>query len=240
MCYTDRFYPTSTLKLAFISTDIAILIFGLPFIIVSVWMAMKKKVIGLLCWPGSLFFILYTYIPYLIALPFNKLFLPYLLIITTSAYTILYLLAGINRGYIFQRIQGRMPYRLSGGILLVLAILIFVRQMAFVFAAHIKLSQPGMLEISIWISDLSLVFPALIYTGFSLLQNKPTGYIAGAGMLLSYGQIVLSHILVLIIQSKISDFQYGITDLIPLVLMVAICVWPLSFYFGAVIKSKKS
>ncbi len=53
------------------------------------WIARRGSLIGLLFWPGALFYVLYTYAFYLIGVPFNALFLSYVALVALSAYTMI-------------------------------------------------------------------------------------------------------------------------------------------------------
>ncbi len=44
---------------------------GLPILLGSMWVAHRGKLIGLLLWTGALFFVLYNYLAYVIALPLS-------------------------------------------------------------------------------------------------------------------------------------------------------------------------
>ena len=84
LLYKDSIYLSEDLLQTFIPNDIINLIIGLPFLLISLWLTKKGKIIGLLCWPGALFYILYIYLPYILSVPFNVLFLPYLIIFSLS------------------------------------------------------------------------------------------------------------------------------------------------------------
>lgn len=238
--YKDFFYPYSTLVYTFIPNDIANLVLGLPLLIVTIFVAQKGKLIGYLCWPGALFYLLYTYIPYLLSIPFNVFFLPYLLIITLSSCTLIYLIAGMNSDLIQQKLNGKVPVRLSGGVLLVLAVLIIFRQVALIVAAHIKQTPVDTQEIAIWISDLAIACPALITVGISLWRRNLLGYTTGAALLLSYGMLVLSLIIVMIFQARYTLSAVNSSDIAMLVIMAGICLWPFSLFIKAALaKSEK-
>src|SRR6266545_5600548 len=50
--------------------DAANLVVGLPILLGSLWLARRGSLIGLLLWPGALFYMLYTYALYLVGAPF--------------------------------------------------------------------------------------------------------------------------------------------------------------------------
>ncbi|MDH5459115.1 MAG: hypothetical protein OEY26_10400, partial [Nitrospinota bacterium] len=91
--YRTVIYPTDELLLNRVPTDGVNLVVGLPILLGSMWLARRGKLIGLLCWPGALFYVLYIYVPYVIGVPFNALFLPYIALVTLSAYTLIGLVA---------------------------------------------------------------------------------------------------------------------------------------------------
>lgn len=64
-------YPTDELLESFVPTDVVNLFIGLPILLVSMGLAWRGRLIGLLLWPGALFFVLYTYLIYTLAMPLN-------------------------------------------------------------------------------------------------------------------------------------------------------------------------
>src|SRR5512134_1119176 len=69
--YRTLIYPTDDLIRTFVSNDVVNLCIGLPILLGSMWLAWRGKLIGLLCWVGALFFVLYNYIAYVFAMPLN-------------------------------------------------------------------------------------------------------------------------------------------------------------------------
>lgn len=239
LVYKDLFYPTNILLRTFVPNDVANLVLGLPLLVLSLFFAQRGKLIGYLCLPGALFYLLYAYIPYLLAVPFSILFLPYLLIVSLSSCTIIYLIAGMNVEIVKQKLEGKAPARLSGGILFGFAILIIIRQVALITAALIKQSPVEMIEISVWISDLAVACPALMAVSLSLWKGKSLGYLAGAGFLLSYGILVVGLIIVIISQAHYTQSSVNISDIAVLVIMAAICFWPFTFFAKAALSKTK-
>lgn len=88
--YPTVIYPTDELRHWFVINDALNLVAGLPLLLGSMRLATpivarRGKLIGLLCWPGALFYVLYVYLAYTLSVPFGVLFLPYLLLVTLSA-----------------------------------------------------------------------------------------------------------------------------------------------------------
>ena len=70
----DTFYPTPALQHSYLANDFFTLVIGLPILLISMWLAWRGKLIGLLFWPGALFYGLYNYIAYLFGMPFKVCF----------------------------------------------------------------------------------------------------------------------------------------------------------------------
>jgi hypothetical protein len=79
----------------FLGQDASSLFVGLPLLLGSLWLARRGSLIGLLFWPGVLFYALYWYVHYLTSAPFSVLFLVYVPLVTLSAFTIIGLVSSI-------------------------------------------------------------------------------------------------------------------------------------------------
>jgi hypothetical protein len=104
--YQEILYPTPELHRSFLPNELIILLIGLPMLLGSMWFTWRRRLIGLLFWPGAIFFVLYNFIIYLFALPFNTIFMLSLVLVTLSLYTLINLLASINGGLVRQRLSG--------------------------------------------------------------------------------------------------------------------------------------
>jgi uncharacterized membrane protein len=62
-------YPTEDLRQSFAANDWVNLLLGLPILLISLRLAWRGKLLGLLFWPGALFFVVYNAIAYVFALP---------------------------------------------------------------------------------------------------------------------------------------------------------------------------
>ncbi len=97
--------------------DAANLILGLPALLGAMWLARRGSLIGLLLWPGALFYVLYAYAPYLVAAPFDALFFGYIALVTLSAWTLTYIVASIDGEEVRRRLAVA-PARSVGGALI--------------------------------------------------------------------------------------------------------------------------
>jgi hypothetical protein len=65
LVYPARIYGTDELQQSFVANDVVNLAIGVPILLGSMWLARRGRLIGLLFWPGALFYVLYNYIAYL-------------------------------------------------------------------------------------------------------------------------------------------------------------------------------
>ena len=126
--YQEKIYPTENLLHTFVPNDTLNLLAGLPFLLISIWLTWRGKLIGLLCWPGAIFYMIYVYFPYIICVPFNILFLPYLILFSLSIYTLIGIIVSIDGTDVSNQVSDTVPAKISGGILIGLGVLIILRQ----------------------------------------------------------------------------------------------------------------
>ncbi len=230
LLYQTVIYPTDELLLSFVPSDAFNLVVGLPILLGSMLLARRGKLIGLLCWPGALFYVLYMYVPYVIGVPFNVLFLPYLVLVTLSACTLIGLVASIDGEVVRQRLTGFVPARISGGILVGLAILIIVRQVAVIVTALAGQTPVDAVELSSWIADFVVAVPVLLVGGILLWRRDPLGYVAGAGLLLGYGVLALSVIPFFVLQARYTGSPIDVSGVVAVLVMAALCFVPFAFF----------
>jgi hypothetical protein len=240
LLYQTVIYPTSELLLSFTPSDAFNLVVGLPILLGSMWLARRGKLIGLLCWPGALFYVLYMYIPYVIDVPFNVLFLPYLVLTALSAYTLIGLVASIDGEIVRQRLTGFVPARTSAGIFISLAILIIVRQTALIVTALTSQTPIDTLELSSWIADFAVPIPILLVGGIQLWRREPLGYVVGAGLLLGYGVLALSVIPIFVSQARHTASPIDVTGIVMILVMAALCFIPFAFFVRGAASDRSS
>ena len=113
----------------FLALDIYNLVVGLPILLALLWLAYRGSLIGLLLWPGALFYVVYTYVLYLVGAPFSVLFLPYIALVAMSAATTIGIVANIDGEQVRQRLGSVVPARTIGAILVGLPILTLAQEM---------------------------------------------------------------------------------------------------------------
>lgn len=171
----------------FLAQDVFNLVVALPVLLGSMWLARRASLIGLLLWPGTLFYLLYTYIHYLVGAPFNPLFLAYVALVASSAFTAIGLIASIDGEQVRHRFAGAVPARIVGGIIVGLALLTVGQDgggslSALASGTHVDPGAHG-----IWIVDLTVEVPAMLLGGVLLWRRQALGYVVAAGLLLQFG-----------------------------------------------------
>jgi hypothetical protein len=172
----------------FLVQDAFNLVVGLPILVGVLWLARRGSLGGLLLWPGALFYLVYTYVHYLSGAPFSALFLGYVAIVALSAYTTIGLVASIDGDIVRQRLAGAVPPRIVGGVLVGLALLTIGQDASGAVATALAGGSPiDPLARGVWITDLTLGVPAMLIVGGLLWRRAALGYVAAAGLLLSFG-----------------------------------------------------
>jgi hypothetical protein len=183
LLYPTDVYPSEALLLSKVPTDMVNLAVGLPALLGSMWLARRGLLVGLLFWPGALLYVLYIYLAYTIGVPFNALFLVYLLLVPLSAYTLIGLVASIDAGEVRRRLTGAVPARAAGGILAGLAILFGLMQVAEVATALVGREYIDDLYLAPMVADFAVMIPAWLTGGLLLWRREALGYVGGTGLL---------------------------------------------------------
>ncbi len=240
LLYQSAIYPTDELLLSFVPSDGFNLAVGLPILLGSMWLARRGILTGLLSWPGALFYVLYMYVPYVIGVPFNVLFLPYLVLVALSAYTLIGIVASIDGESVRQRLTSFVPVRTSAGILVGLAILIIVRQTALILTALTGQMPVDTLEIPSWIADFTVAIPMLLIVGSRLWRREALGYVAVAGLLLGYGVLALSVIPFFVLQARYTATPIDAAGIVAVLVMAALCFIPFAFFVRGSVSDRSS
>jgi len=232
-------YPTDELFNNFISNDVVNLLIGLPIILVSIILTLRGKLVGLLFWPGSLLFVVYNYMIYVLAMPLNWAVLFYLALITLSLYTIIKLVTIIDGKKIKQRLTGVVHERLSGAILVAMGLLFMLQAVGAMIDPLINQIQITGTELALHISDFS-ISPFLVIGGILLWRRKEFGYVSGLGLLFQASTLFIGLIVFLIIQPLLTTTPFLLVDVLVVSIMSLICFIPLALFIRGVITKDNS
>ena len=235
--FAKTIYPAS-IRATFVGNDYANLLFGEVTLIISLFLVYRSSLLGLYGLLASLFYTLYAYFAYLIAVPFGYTFLLYLLLVTISLYTLIMLISIVDPQEMFNRLDGKIRSKLLGGILIVLGIFILLRELGLIFS---NLSQATVVDeaevLAVWIDDFLFAVPALLLCGILLWKKLDIGYLLAPALFLSYALLSLA-LLPIIIAQNVEDHQVlDIPTIIVLAIMFALCFFP---YLSVINKIKSS
>jgi hypothetical protein len=233
LVYRAVIYPTDELLESFVSNDVVMLLVGLPILLGSMGLARRDRLVGLLLWPGALFFVLYNYLVYVFAMPFNVAFLLHLSLVVTSAYTLIALVASIDGGVVRRRLVGSVPERGAGGVLAGLGSLFFLRVVGTLIQGLLAQTMIPRTELALHVSDL-LIAPALVIGGVLLWRRRELGYVAGLGLLFQVSMLFVGLIIVLLLQPLLTAAPLVLLDVAVVFVMGLISFIPLALYVRGV------
>lgn len=234
----EAVYPTEELLHAFFTNDLMNLGIGVPILLVSVWLAQRGRLLGLLWWPGALFFVVYSYLVYVLSMPFSLPFLVHLALVMLSLYTLVALLRKMDGEAVQARLGAAVRARLSGGVLAGMGIafsLLAISNLFGVLSGSLSLART---EIALNITDL-LVTPAWIIGGVLLWRRKPFGYLSGLGLLFQASMLFVAVILLLLLRPVLTGGVFDPGEVIVLAVMGLVCFVPFGLFLGAVAFGRK-
>lgn len=215
----------------FLVQDVFNLVVGLPILVGALWLARRRSLIGLLLWPGALFYLAYTYLHYLVGAPFSALFLGYVGIVALSAYTTIGLVASIDGDTVRRRLTGSVRPRFVGGLLMGLALMTVGQDAGGAVATALAGGAPiDPLARGVWIADLTLGVPAMLIVGSLLWRPAALGYVAAAGLLLSFGMTSVAIAAMLALQPVLTGAPIDGATVIGLLIFGAVSWAPLALF----------
>jgi hypothetical protein len=218
----------------FLAQDMLGLVVGLPILVGALWLARRGSLMGLLPWPGVLFSIAYSYTHDLVGAPFSALFLGYVAIVALGAWTAIGLVAGIDADAVRRRLGGSVRPRLVGGLLVVLALLTAGQDgggaVASALASGEAVDPHGR---AVWIADLALVVPAMLVVGALLWRGSSVGYVAAAGLLLSFGLASVAIAAMMLLQPVLTGAAIDGATVMGLLVFGAVALAPLILFARA-------
>lgn len=232
----DRIYPTKALLQSFKVNDLVNLIIGVPILLGSIHIARREKLIGLLFWPGALMYVVYNYIAYLIAMPFNFMYIVYAILVVGSVSVFFYLVSHVDIERIKQRLQSNIREKLSGGVLIGFGVAFFLRAISHLVDPVLSGTSLPTTDLSVLISDIVLSLGWII-SGELIWRRKALGYLLGGAFLFQGATLFLGLILFLIFNPLLTQAPFDIVALITIIVMSVICNIPFGLYTLGVSKS---
>ena len=237
LLYQDAFYPTAALRASFVANDVVNLSIGLPVLLGSLWLARRGRLLGLLFWPGALFYVLYNATAYLFALPLNVAFLLNLLLVTATVYTMAALVSSIDAQAVGKTLSGTVPERMAASALFLLGVAYFLLSAVMFAGAVVNQAPLGAVERATHVADF-LIAPAYVIGGLLLWRRQPLGYVAGMGLLFQASMLFVGLIVFLLLQPLISMEPFEPVDVVVVAIMGLVCFIPFALFARGVLANE--
>jgi hypothetical protein len=163
--------------------DLVDLFLVVPLLVISLVFVLRKSRVAHLIYGGTVLYILYSFVIYSFGVNFNKLFLFYCLILGLSFYSLILILCKLNSQDVEHWFGVRIPSRLVGTYLIVVAAMFYALWLKDVLPAVVTGSIPksvsdyDLLVNPVHVLDIGLVLPGLILTAVLLMKKHRLGYI---------------------------------------------------------------
>jgi hypothetical protein len=219
-------YPMIDMRLfpLFVGQDALNLIVGLPLLLGSIWLARRGSLIGLLLWPGALFYVAYDYGYYVLGAPINWFFLAYIGLVTVSMYAAIAVVVSNDADTIRERFPGNVPRRAVGGFLAGLAVLFTTLWTALNVSAMASGTPLDDVARVVTIMDLTMQLPALFIGGILLWQGASIAYVVAPGLLLQAAAYLAGLSAITVLQEILIGVPMEPVAVIPGFIVAAACL----------------
>ncbi|MFZ6029233.1 MAG: hypothetical protein ACOYYS_16090 [Chloroflexota bacterium] len=234
----ESIYPTDELRRAFLANDVVNLLIGLPMLLGSLWLVRRDRWLGLLFWPGALFYVAYNAIAYAVAMPLTVSFVANLALALLSVLAIANLLGCVDPHAVASRLGGHVPERLTGGVLAGFGALFFLMAVGEIAAFADGQSSTPWAEVAVRIADL-LVTPVWVAGGILLWRKKPLGYAGGLGLLFQASMLFVGLLVFFILQPFVAGVPFPAGDFVVIAVMSLICFLPFGLFVRGVLKAER-
>lgn len=236
LLFQSDIYPEEELIQAFVAVDVVNLVMGVPILLGSMWLARRGRLIGLLLWPGALFFVIYNYIVYVFGMPLHWIYPLYLTLLALSIYTTINLVASIDGQAIQERLAGSVPTRAIGGTLAALGVLFLFLAIGELTGSLVNQTAVPETERALWVTDF-LISPAWIIGGVLLWRRRALGYVSGVGLLFQASMLFIGLIMLMLLQPLLANAPIVLTDVVVTFIFGLIAFIPLTLFVRAVVSS---
>jgi len=166
-----------------VGQDALNLIVALPLLLGAMWLSGRGSAVGAVLWLGALFYVAYDYGYYVLGVPYNALFIPYIALVSASLWAFVAVLTSIDRTLVRARFEARVPTNIVGGFLCVLAALFTVLWTALNVSSFSSGIEVDPILRVVTIMDLGLQLPALFVGGVLLWRGTALGYVVAPALL---------------------------------------------------------
>ncbi len=233
LLFPSAIYPSADLRRAFLANDVVNLLIGLPVLVVSMLSARRGGWMGRLFWLGALLYVIYNAIAYAVALFPSWIFLSHAALLILSLMALVGVFTSLDFPDIQRRLTGRVPERLTAGVLVVLGTLFFLRSIGQVAGGAAPLSP----EFAVAVADL-LVTPVWVIGGVLLWRRRAAGYALGAGLLFQASLLFVGLLIFFLLQPLLLGEPFPVEDFVVIFGMGLVCFIPFGLFVRGMLRSR--
>ena len=237
LLFQAALYPAEAVRRAFFANDLVNLLIGLPLLLGSIWFARRNSLVGLLFWPGALFYVTYNYVAYAAALISVPQTVVYLTLAVLSVFTIFRLFSSVDAAAVSANLTRQVPERLAGGVLVGLGALFFVQAIAQMGVILSGQPAPEGATVPTLVADL-VTTPAWIAGGIMLWRKQTLGYLSGVGLLFQASMLFVGLLTFFILQPLLYQAPFPLSDFVVILLMGLVCFIPFGLFLRGVLSKK--
>lgn len=218
-------YPAVEPKMIplWVGQDALNLLIALPLLAGSMWLTRRGALIGLLLWPGALFYVLYDYGFYALGAPFTLIFMAYLALITLSAYAMAALLLAIDHDTVARRVSS-VPRRLTAGSLMGVAALFTVLWTGLSMSVAASGAAVDPVVRAVVTMDLTVQLPALFVGGLLMWLRRPLGTVLAPGLLLQAAAYLLGLSAITVLTQILTATPFDPFAVVPWLVVGVLCL----------------
>ncbi|MHB8958292.1 MAG: hypothetical protein ACYDAN_01535 [Candidatus Limnocylindrales bacterium] len=172
-------------------TALVVLVLAVPIVVLAMASARHGSLPGVVGWIGGAAFIAYQGWMFLLAIPFNGLFLVYVAMFAFSFWAFVALLLGLRAEPYASSFTATLPARLLAGWMVASCLAFYALWLKNVVPASLDSVAPaflagtGMVTPTNYVLDMALFLPFTIAVARALWRRTPWGLVVGGAMLLA-------------------------------------------------------
>jgi hypothetical protein len=232
--YGQGLYGYETLRsgAGYKGQDVALLVLGIPLLVLSILLYRRGSIKGALLLTGALAYFLYTYGSMALGAAYNPLFLVYVALFSASLFALVLAITSIDLQALPAHFSAHLPYRGIAVFLFAIGLSLLVVWLGLSIVPALLQGQapPEVTSYTTLIThavDLGLIAPVAILAGVLLLRRAPLGYLLASTMLvfswvLGAGILALSAAQVL---AGLLTIGQILGFVVPFVLLTLVGIW---------------
>lgn len=204
-----------------IPQDIVTLGIGIPLLMISLILARKGSIKGRVLLTGTLGYFLITYMMYTFIAMYNRLFLVYVALMSTSFFAFILALLALDIEKIRSYFSNRLPFGFTGGSLMFSTAMIGLLWLARVMPTLIDGTVPLEVEhgttLTVQALDLAFFLPGIFLSGLLLTKRRTLGY-----LLAPVSTVTIALIMIALLSKGISMSLAGMEGALPMIIMTSL------------------